>query len=164
MNNLIYANSKVKYYEKTLLTDSFLYTLAKTVNYEDAVNQLISSRYIPAEYKDKSIDEISKFKEEELTKKMKDLKADLPPFNENTHELRTWYSLINKLKSNNKKEENKKIEFLKTKKADVFGLYPIFAYHYAFLSEIRNIRIILTGKRLGVPYKDIEERLCITYV
>lgn len=162
MNNLIYANSKIKFYEKSLLSYSFLKSLAKATSYEEAINQLISSRYIPAEYKEKSIDEISEFKEKELKKKIKDLEMDTHSFDENT--LSDWNSLESNLKSNNPREENEKIEFLKTKKGDVFGIYPIFAYRYAFLSEIRNIRIILTGKRLGVAFKEIEERLCITYV
>ena len=161
MKNLIYANSKIKFYEKSLLSDSFLKSLAKTTSYEEAINQLISSRYIPAEYKEKSIDEISEFKEKELKKKIKDLEMDTHSFDDT---LSDWNFLESKLKSNNPRAENEKIKFLKTKKGDVFGIYPIFAYRYAFLSEIRNIRIILTGKRLGVAFKEIEERLCITYV
>ncbi len=160
MNSLIYANSKIKLYEKSLLTGSFLESLAKTNSYEEAINMLINSRYIPAEYKEKSVNEISEFKENELKNKIKDLETGPLPFDN----LSEWHALENKLKSNNPHAENKKIGFLRTKKGDVFGIYPIFAYHYAFLSEIRNIRIILTGKRLGVSFKEIKERLCITYV
>ena len=163
MNSLIYANSKIKFYEKSLLPDSFLISLAKANSYAEAINMLISSKYIPQDYKDKSIDEISEFKETELKDKIKNLETDNISFDDNKY-LFEWYSLEKNLKSNNSDAENKKIEFLKTKKGDIFGIYPIFAYRYAFLSELRNIRIILTGKRLGVPFNEIKERLCITYV
>lgn len=162
MNSLIYANSKIKLYEKSLLTDSFLRSLIQSGSYEETINQLINLKYIPDKYKNKSVDEISEFKENELKKKIKDLEIGSIPFDDKG--LSEWHHLEKELKSNNPEAENKKINFLKRKKGDVFGIYPIIAYHYAFLSEIRNIRIILTGKRLGVPFKEIEERLCITYV
>ena len=131
-----------------------------TNSYEEAINLLINTKYIPQEYKNKSVDEISEFKESELKNKIEDLETGSLSFDT----LSDWHALENKLKSKNPDAENKKISFLKTKKSDVFGIYPIFAYHYAFLAEIRNIRVILTGKRLGVSSEKIEERLCITYV
>ncbi len=164
MKGLIYANSKIKYYEKQLLQNGFLLSLADTNSYEETIEQLINSRYISPDDRDKTIEQISLKKEAELERNLNDLKINLPSFHEDNEELADWFLMIKNLKSRNADAENIKIKFLKSKKGDVFGIYPIFAYYYAFLSELRNIRIILTGKKLGASEKEIKERLCITYV
>lgn len=45
-----------------------------------------------------------------------------------------------------------------------FGLAPLAAYYVARDSEIKNIRILLSCKRLGVPAEQIRERMREAYV
>lgn len=45
-----------------------------------------------------------------------------------------------------------------------FGLAPLVAYYVARDSEIKNIRILLSCKRLGLPAEQIRERMREAYV
>lgn len=45
-----------------------------------------------------------------------------------------------------------------------FGQDPIIAYYFAKLTEIKNIRIILSCRRLGVPIDEIKQRVRKMYV
>ena len=45
-----------------------------------------------------------------------------------------------------------------------FGLAPLIAYYVARDAEIKNIRILLSCKRLGLPADQIRERMREAYV
>ncbi len=75
-----------------------------------------------------------------------------------------WFELLSKLRGIDADAERKKLEFLKSRKDNVFGIEPVFAYFYAKLTEVKNVRIILYGKRSGAPQDVIKERLCDAYV
>lgn len=68
------------------------------------------------------------------------------------------YSLLEKLC------DNKRIEYIKDAKFVSFGIEPAAAYLVAKESEIKNLRMILTGKIAGTPKEVILERLRKTYV
>ncbi len=75
-----------------------------------------------------------------------------------------WFSLIHRLKTPDVKNENIKIDYLKSHKYDTFSIAPIFGFYYGSLIEFRNIRTVLSGKKAGATKADITERLCNTYV
>ena len=56
------------------------------------------------------------------------------------------------------------MEYNKTAKYESFGIAPIAAYWLAKEVEIDNLRIILLGKKVGLPAEDIIERLREPYV
>lgn len=56
------------------------------------------------------------------------------------------------------------MEYNKTAKYESFGIAPIAAYWLAKEVEIDNLRIILLGKKVGLPAEDIIERLRKPYV
>ena len=68
------------------------------------------------------------------------------------------YSLLEKLC------DNKRIEYIKDAKYISFGIEPAAAYLIAKDSEIKNLRMIFTGKIAGTPKEVILERLRKTYV
>lgn len=68
------------------------------------------------------------------------------------------YSLLEKLC------DNKRIEYIKNAKYISFGFEPAAAYLVAKESEIKNLRIIFTGKIAGTPKEVILERLRESYV
>jgi V/A-type H+-transporting ATPase subunit C len=68
------------------------------------------------------------------------------------------YSIMEKLC------DNKRIEYIKDAKFLSFGIEPAFAFIVAKESEIKNLRMILTGKIAGTPENIILERLRETYV
>ncbi|XVG95410.1 V-type ATPase subunit [Eubacteriales bacterium KG127] len=56
------------------------------------------------------------------------------------------------------------MEYNKTAKYESFGIAPIAAYWHAKEVEIDNLRIILLGKKVGLPPESIIERLREPYV
>lgn len=68
------------------------------------------------------------------------------------------YSLLEKLC------DNKRIEYIKNAKFVSFGIEPAAAFLIAKESEIKNLRMILTGKIAGTPKEVITERLREAYV
>lgn len=68
------------------------------------------------------------------------------------------YSLMEKLC------DNKRMEYIKNAKFVSFGIEPAAAFIIAKESEIKNLRMILTGKIAGTPQEVITERLRETYV
>lgn len=60
--------------------------------------------------------------------------------------------------------DNKKMEFLKTAKNKFFGFEPIMAFLLGKESEIQAVRIILSGRKNGIPSEIIRERLRDLYV
>lgn len=56
------------------------------------------------------------------------------------------------------------MEFVKQAKMVTMGVEPLVAYLFAKEAEIRNVRIILTGKINKLPADLIRERLRLTYV
>lgn len=68
------------------------------------------------------------------------------------------YSLLEKLC------DNKRIQYIKDAKFVSFGIEPAAAFLIAKESEIKNLRMILTGKISGTPKEVITERLRETYV
>lgn len=56
------------------------------------------------------------------------------------------------------------MEYAKTAKYESFGIAPIAAYWHAKEVEIDNLRIILLGKKVGLPPESIIERLREPYV
>lgn len=56
------------------------------------------------------------------------------------------------------------IEIIKDSKYVAFGFAPVCAYYYAQLTEIKNIRILLTSKLSGVKNDVIRERVRNLYV
>lgn len=68
------------------------------------------------------------------------------------------YSLMEKLC------DDKRMEYIKDAKFVPFGIEPAAAFIIAKESEIKNLRMILTGKIAGTPKEVIEERLRETYV
>lgn len=47
---------------------------------------------------------------------------------------------------------------------EAFSVDPCFAYYNAMITQLKNIKLILTCKKHGVPQKNIRERLRMTYV
>lgn len=68
------------------------------------------------------------------------------------------YSLLERLC------DNKRIEYIRNAKFVSFGVEPAAAYLIAKESEIKNLRMILTGKIAGTSKEVILERLRETYV
>ena len=52
---------------------------------------------------------------------------------------------------------------LENGKADAFGVAPLVRYYYAVLNEIRNLRILISGKKNGLPEQQIRERMRFGY-
>ena len=77
---------------------------------------------------------------------------------------RNWFRLIHSLKNRDTENENIKIAYLKSHRHNVFGIAPVFGYYYGMITELRNVRTVLSGKKAGATEKDIRERLCNTYV
>lgn len=48
-------------------------------------------------------------------------------------------------------------------KTEVFGIPAIVAYYYAVNTEVKNLRILLSGKKNGLPDDKIRERMRRTY-
>ncbi|MCL2814765.1 MAG: V-type ATPase subunit [Oscillospiraceae bacterium] len=59
--------------------------------------------------------------------------------------------------------DNYLINKTKACKLMAFGIEPICAYFYNKLMEIKNIRILLTGKENGYPTEEIKKRMRIPY-
>lgn len=59
--------------------------------------------------------------------------------------------------------DNIKIEFIKRAKANYFGIEAIVAFLIGKEYEIKNLRIILFGKRNKIDTVSIRERMCDTY-
>lgn len=77
---------------------------------------------------------------------------------------KSWFELLGRLRSIDTEAQNRKLEFLKSRKSNVFDVDPVFGFYYGMLSEVRNLRTVLFGKRAGIDPDIIKERLCITYV
>lgn len=60
--------------------------------------------------------------------------------------------------------DNKRIEYIRQAKFVSFGVEPAAAFIIARESEIKNLRVILSGKKTGTPDEVILERLRKTYV
>lgn len=60
--------------------------------------------------------------------------------------------------------DDKIIDIVKGAKYTAFGFGPVCAYYYAKLTEIKTVRIILTGKLSGVSNDIIKERVRALYV
>ncbi|MBC7240560.1 MAG: V-type ATPase subunit, partial [Chloroflexi bacterium] len=67
-------------------------------------------------------------------------------------------SLIEKLK------DNYLITFMKQAKHVMFGIQPIVAFMVAKDMEVKNLRIIITGKQAGLSEDLLKERLRDVYV
>lgn len=68
------------------------------------------------------------------------------------------YSLLEKMC------DNKRIDYIKDAKFVSFGIAPCAAFLIAKESEVKNLRMILSGKIAGTPKEVIVERLRKTYV
>ena len=68
------------------------------------------------------------------------------------------YTLLEKLC------DDKRIQYLSDAKYITAGLEPIAAFYLAKESEIKNLRMVLTGKLSGTPEETMKERLRETYV
>ena len=55
------------------------------------------------------------------------------------------------------------IELCKKAKLEAFGLFPLLAFIYVKLSDIKNIRILAAAKQVGVGPEETTERLRIGY-
>ena len=60
--------------------------------------------------------------------------------------------------------DNKVIAIAKKSCFTAFGFDPVCAYYYAKLTEIKSVRIILTGLKSGADKSDIKERVRALYV
>ena len=60
--------------------------------------------------------------------------------------------------------DNRMIESLKSQKYETFSVGPLLAYLVARETEIRTVRIILTGKQNGFSDDAIRERIREMYV
>ena len=60
--------------------------------------------------------------------------------------------------------DNRAIEAIKPQKYNPFSAGPIAAYALARENEIKTVRIILSGKRVGMPEASIRERIREMYV
>ncbi|MBQ7974479.1 MAG: V-type ATPase subunit [Clostridia bacterium] len=76
---------------------------------------------------------------------------------------REWFKLLSSLNNADSKNENIKINFLRKHKYDTFSIAPVFGFFYGTLTELRNIRTVLSGKKAGADKEEITERLCLTY-
>ena len=63
-----------------------------------------------------------------------------------------------------KKCDDEIISLVKKAKFTAFGFDPVCAYYYAKLTEIKNVRIILTALRAGIDEEGIRERVRALYV
>jgi V/A-type H+-transporting ATPase subunit C len=63
-----------------------------------------------------------------------------------------------------KLSDNYILDFVKKHKYSVFDVEPLVGYLFAKENEIRNVRIIMTGKINNIPGEIIKERLRETYV
>lgn len=68
------------------------------------------------------------------------------------------------LASLEKLRDNYLIENMKRYKYVMFGIQPIVAFAVAKEMEVKNLRIIITGKRAGLPEEILKERLRYAYV
>ena len=60
--------------------------------------------------------------------------------------------------------DNQVIEAMKPQKHNPFSVGPLVAYALARENEIKTVRIILSGKRTGMPEASIRERVREMYV
>lgn len=60
--------------------------------------------------------------------------------------------------------DDKVIAMAKKSVFTAFGFDPVCAYYYAKLSEIKSVRIVLTGLKSGADKSDIKERVRALYV
>ena len=60
--------------------------------------------------------------------------------------------------------DNQVIEAMKPQKYNPFSVGPLVAYALARENEIKTVRIILSGKRTGMPEASIRERVREMYV
>ena len=60
--------------------------------------------------------------------------------------------------------DNKVIAIAKKSGFTAFGFDPVCAYYYAKLTEMKSVRIILTGLKSGADKSDIKERVRALYV
>ncbi len=63
-----------------------------------------------------------------------------------------------------KRMDNYLMEFVRKARTVTMGVEPLIAYLYAKEAEIRNVRIIMTGKMNKLPADLIRERLRVCYV
>ncbi len=55
------------------------------------------------------------------------------------------------------------LELCKRAKLQPFGVFPIYSFLFARLRELRTVRLLLTGKKAGLPEKELSKRLGIAY-
>jgi vacuolar-type H+-ATPase subunit C/Vma6 len=63
-----------------------------------------------------------------------------------------------------REEDNACMQIVRAAKYSAFGVDPIIGYFSARETEIKNIHLILSKKRLGLPLEDIKPRLRMSYV
>ena len=59
--------------------------------------------------------------------------------------------------------DNSLMKFFQMAKFEVFGPMPILAYLYAKQTEVRNLRLILVGKKNQIPQDSLRERMRLNY-
>ena len=57
-----------------------------------------------------------------------------------------------------------KIQYIQGAKFVTAGIEPVAAFYIAKENEIKNLRMVLTGKLAGIAEETIKERLRETYV
>lgn len=82
---------------------------------------------------------------------------------------KTAYSNLSEIYSQNAAEYEKKcdeeiINLIKKAKLTAFGFAPVCAYYFAKQTELKTVRIILTGILGGLDKEKIKERVRVTYV
>jgi len=63
-----------------------------------------------------------------------------------------------------KKLDDRLMEFLKKARFVAMGIEPMVGHLFGKETEIRNVRIVLTGKMNHIPTQELRERLRIAYV
>ncbi len=59
--------------------------------------------------------------------------------------------------------DNRLMDYVKGARYQSFGIAPLIGYYFARKSELTSIRILLCGKRNGVPEQHIRERMRVLY-
>lgn len=91
-------------------------------------------------------------------------RADIADYLRRTSYAAGAEALMNSLSDFEKWCDNRIIQVLQPQKYQTFGIGPIMAYIIARQGEIKNVRIILTGKRNDVSDAIIRERIREMYV
>lgn len=60
--------------------------------------------------------------------------------------------------------DDRMMSLMQRAKGETFGIAPVVAYYHAVETEVRNVRIILSAKKNGLPEEEVRQRVRELYV